>query len=161
MPEKSEKRGRGRPAHKPNPRTRRDVSIAAGGGMPHEEIAIAMGISTDTLRKYYEDELSVGANIRRMEALKGLHKAAKRGSSSAAKAYLANMPEVVAPPIAPGDPASPRLNDVPAPAGAAADQAAATPEALGKKERANLEAKTAQVGTDWSELLDGPTTPVQ
>ena len=128
--------------------------------MRHEEIAIALGINTDTLRKYYSKELSVVASQRRMEALQGLHRGAKRGSSSAAKAYLANMPEVVAPPIAPGDPASPRLNEAPAPAGAPADPAA-KPETLGKKELAQLEAKTAQLGTEWSDLLDGPTTPVQ
>ena len=61
MPEKSEKLGRGRPAHKPNPRTRRDVSIAAGGGMPHEEIALALGVSVPTLRKHLAAELSTGA----------------------------------------------------------------------------------------------------
>jgi|SRR6185295_3008052 len=148
MPEKSEKRGRGRPAHKPNPRTRRDVSIAAGGGMPHEEIAIAMGISTDTLRKYYEDELSVGANIRRMEALKGLHKAAKRGSSSAAKAYLAVSPQLAVPPTQPPAPSEP----APAPAESAK---------LGKKDQADADAKTAHHSDpEWRDLLDGkpPTT---
>lgn len=154
MTKKSEKRGRGRPAHKPTERSRRDVSIAAGGGMRHEEIAIALGINTDTLRKYYSKELSVIASQRRMEALQGLHKGAKRGSSSAAKAYLANLPEVVAPPIPPNE-AKPAAD----PAGVPGEPA--PPPELGKKERAQLEAKTAQVGTDWSELLDGPSTPVQ
>jgi hypothetical protein len=143
MPKKSTGRGRGRPAHKPSDAQRRDVSIAAGGGMPHEEIAIAMGIGVDTLRKYYEAELSVGANVRRMEALKGLHKAAKRGSSSAAKAYLAATPQVAAPPAPPTQPDPPPAAEQPK---------------LGKKEQADADAKTAHRDTDWAELLEPKTT---
>jgi hypothetical protein len=110
--------------------------------MLHEEIAIALGISVDTLWKYYEAELSVVANVRRMEALKGLHKAAKRGSSSAAKAYLAASPQVAAPPAPP----------VPADPPSAADQ-----PKLGKKDQADADAKTAHKDTDWAELLEPPT----
>lgn len=106
--------------------------------MRHEEIAIALGINVDTLRKYYENELSVVANVRRMEALKGLHKAAKRGSSSAAKAYLAADPQLSTPPLPPERPEKP----------------AAEPK-LGKKEQAKIDAATTAKDGEWNELLPG------
>lgn len=108
--------------------------------MRHEDIAIALGINSDTLRKYYELELSVGANVRRLEALKGLHRAAKRGSSSAAKAYLAIDPQIAAPPHTPKD----------------ADAPAAEPK-LGKKDQAQADAVSAQDGSQWDGLL--PRSP--
>ncbi len=116
--------------------------------MPHEDIATVLGISDDTLRKYYAAELSAGALSRRLEVLEGLHAAAKRGSSSAARAYLEHAPEFHVPP-APKDPApqpvaEPKPEKVPA---------------LGKKEQAQADALTAHVGTDWADLLPGPATP--
>lgn len=132
---------RGRPAYKPTAAARRGVSIAAGGGMRHEDIAIALGISRDTLAKYFEAELSVGANLRRMEVMQALHAAAKRGSSSAAKAYLALDPQLAAPPIV-------------APAAERAEK-------LGKKAEANEAARVAQVGTDWDHLLTTQAAPLQ
>ena len=67
MPKKSTetaKRGRGRPPHAPTAASRRRVAVAAGGGMHHEDIATALGISDDTLRKHYAAELSAGALTR-------------------------------------------------------------------------------------------------
>ena len=91
-------RKRGRPAHTPTAATRRQVSIAAGGGMRHEDIALALGITRDTLRKWYLQELTVVASTRRLEVLNAMYAAAKKGSSSAAKAFLAAMPEFEVPP---------------------------------------------------------------
>ena len=51
MKQKSSKRGRGRPAHQPTAVSRRSVSIKAGGGMLHEQIALAMDISTSTVQR--------------------------------------------------------------------------------------------------------------
>lgn len=120
--------------------------MAAGGGMLHEDIATALGISDDTLRKYYAGELTAGALTRRMEVLEGLHAAAKRGSSSAARAYLEHTPEFHVPPLPkePAAPVEPKPERVPA---------------LGKKEQAQADAVTAHVGTDWADLLPGPATP--
>lgn len=147
MPKKVTTRGRGRPPHEPTAATRRKVSIAAGGGMLHEQIAIALGINTDTPRKYYEHELSVGASQRRMEVLSAQFQAAtKKGSTSAARVYLANEPQVAAPPV-------PAPTPAPAPAAVAAK--------LGKKEQAQADAQTAQQGTGWAELLPKPGTPLQ
>lgn len=153
MPEKSTtKRGRGRPAHQPTVTTRRKVAIAAGGGMLHEQIAVSLEISTDTLRKYYEHELSVGASQRRMDVLEALYRVViKKGSTSAAKVYLANEPQLAVPP-------APK-QEAPAPAPVAAP-AAAAPK-LGKKEQAAADAVTAADGTQWDNLLPRPGTPLQ
>lgn len=125
----------GRPPFKPTAAQRRQVSIAAAGGMRVADMALALGISDVTLRKYFEVELSQGAACRRMEVLAALYAAAKRGSSAAAKAYLAVDPALGAPPLEP----------MPEPAAKAP-----TP---GKKEAASIDAKTAHVGTDWDSLL--------
>lgn len=114
--------------------------------MRHEDIAIALGIARDTLEKHYGHELSTVANLRRMEVLQGLHAAARKGSSSAAKAYLALEPQLIAPPAAPPAP-SPVVQ---------ADPVKARPE--GKKAQAHEDAKTAQLGTDWNDLLRTPPT---
>ena len=111
--------------------------------MRHEDIALALGISRDTLTKHYGVELSSGALARRAEVLSALHAAAKKGSSSAARAYLEHSPELAAPP---SDGVSPP----------AAAPEAAKPQRVGKKEQAAADAVTAQQGTDWDGLLRPP-----
>lgn len=148
------KRGRGRPAFKPTAAQRRQVSIAAAAGMRHDDIAIAIGICRDTLTKHFELELSAGAAARRMEVLGALYLAAKKGSSSAAKAFLAADPLLGVPPVP--EQAKPKAAD-----------AAAVPDApkpkLGKKEQAQADAQTATNGTEWASLLNRPGAgvPVQ
>jgi hypothetical protein len=147
-------RGRGRPPHQPTPATRRQVAAAAGGGMRHEDIALALGIHVDTLGKWYGVELSTEAARKRLEVLNALFAAAKRGNTSAAKAYLANEPRVAAPP-APAD-----IPGVTAPPAAAATPAA--PAREGKKAAADTAARTVHNGTGWEGLLDTPPAgPVQ
>jgi hypothetical protein len=109
--------------------------------MTREEIAIAIGIDRDTLVKHYEAELSKGALERRMEVFQGLHAAAKRGNSGAAKAYLAAEPQLAAA-LQPEQPDAPT-----------ATPAAPKAPALGKKEQAQVDAQTAPVGTEWGNLL--------
>jgi hypothetical protein len=154
MPEKStKKRGRGRPAHVPTAASRRKVAIAAGGGMLHEQIAIALEISTDTLRKYYEHELSVGASQRRVDVLEALYRVViKKGSTSAAKVYLANEPQLAVPPAPQPTAAIPTPDPQPE---------AAPVKKLGKKEQAAKDATTAQTGTEWADILPRPGTPLQ
>lgn len=154
MPKKSTTgRGRGRPEHAPTPALRRRVSIAAGGGILHEHIALALGISRETLRKYYLEELTVGATLRRMEVLQAQYQAAiKKGSTTAAKAYLAAQPEIEAPPLPEGE----REEAAPA-----AEPAAQPGAPVGKKEQAKIDAVTAARGTDWEGLLPKPGTPLQ
>jgi len=47
-------------AHKPTDESRRMVESTSGLGLPHEQIAILVGIDDKTLRKYYRTELDLG-----------------------------------------------------------------------------------------------------
>lgn len=124
----------GRPEFKVSEALRRRVAIAAGGGMSHEEIAIAIGIDRNTLKKHFEAELSTGAFACRIEVLEAMHAAAGKGNVTAQRAYLERDPELAAPP-APVDQPEP---------------------VLGKKEQAQADAKTAARGTTWDSLLPKP-----
>jgi len=132
----------GRPEFKVTDALRRQVAIAAGGGMSHEEIAIAVGCSRNTLEKHFEAELSEGALKRRFDVMQALYRAAtgkaKRVNVTAAKLYLAT-PAAAAPP-----PAKPQEGD-------------AAKEKLGKKEQAERDARKAAEGTQWGDLLNPPT----
>lgn len=115
--------------------------------MSHEQIALALGISRNTLEKHFEVELSTGAYQRRMEVLVALHAAAKKGNVSAAKAYAGATPQFLPPAefaAAPSPVSEPEARE-------------ATQPAKGKKERQHEEATVAQVGTDWEHLL--PASP--
>ena len=62
----------GRPAHRPDPVTRRQVEAMAAYGIPEADIARVLGIDPKTLRKHYRDELDTGsikANSRMAENL--------------------------------------------------------------------------------------------
>ncbi len=126
----------GRPAFKPTPAQRRKVSVAAGAGMSHEEIALGLGIARNTLEKYFEQELSVGAYSRRLEVLDAMHRTAVKGNVSAQKAYVALTPAMAAPP-------------------------APKEEPKGKKEQQAADAVTAAEGTDWADLLPKGVTPLR
>ena len=60
---------RGRPPLKPTATQRQRVRIAAGAGVPHFEIAAALGISQPSLRKHFAAELHEGAALARVEEL--------------------------------------------------------------------------------------------
>lgn len=129
----------GRPEYEPTKAARRRVSIAAGGGMSHEEIAIGLGISRPTLEKHFELELSEGAYKRRLEVVNAMHRTALKGNVAAQKAYLSLDPALAAPPAVP----KPETPALPA----------------GKKEQARAEASTAATGTEWhDDLPRHPTT---
>lgn len=106
--------------------------------MSHDEIAIGLGMSRNTLEKHFEAELSVGAMQKRLEVLNAMHTAAKKGNVAAQRAFLAFEPKPAAPPM-PAEPKAP---------------------AKGKKEQAQDDAVTAQKGTGWDELLS-PRAPIQ
>jgi hypothetical protein len=121
----------GRPEHKPTPANRRKVAAAAGGGMSHDEIAVALGISKPTLEKHYEAELNRVAYQKRMDALDRLHLVGMKGNVAALKDYLARAPLGAVAPQAP-EPKAP---------------------VKGKKEQANDAAVGAEKGSDWETLL--------
>lgn len=99
--------------------------------MAHEAIAQALGISRNTLEKHFNHELTTGAFKKRLEALDALHRQAKKGNVAAIKAYTASLPGAIAP-TAPKPEKAPKL---------------------GKKEQQQQEALTAQIGTEWQDLL--------
>lgn len=112
------------------------MAIAAGGGMAHEEIALALDVSLPKLRKMLAAELANGAHDKRMRVIEAIHRLAVKGNAAAARVYLSAVPQAAAP--AP-EPEKPKV------------------EPLGKKAAANEEAKTAQVGTGWADILPGGT----
>jgi len=124
----SKNRKSGRPAFKPTAVQRRKVTNAAAGGMSHEEMSIALGISRNTLEKYFEKELSCGALNRRMDWIDVMSRTAMKGNVAAQKALLAMTPTLAAPPMAADKP-------------------------RGKKEQAQIDAVGAADGTDWGDLL--------
>jgi hypothetical protein len=46
--------------HEPTAETRKLVESSSGLGLPHESIAVLIGIDDKTLRKYYRTELDLG-----------------------------------------------------------------------------------------------------
>jgi hypothetical protein len=50
----------GRPPHVPTDQTRWQVEMMAGYGVPQMQIARAIGVSDETLRKYYRREFDLG-----------------------------------------------------------------------------------------------------
>ena len=126
----------GRPAFKATAVQRRLVTNAAASGMTHQEISIALGISRNTLEKYFEKEISAAALRRRMEVMDAMARTALKGNVSAQKAFLAQAPTLAAPPVPKGRP-------------------------VGKKEQANADAAGAEAGTGWEDLLPSGVSPIR
>lgn len=123
---------------------RRKVATAKAGGMPEEQIALALGITRPTLQKHFMVELTTGAAVRKMEAMDALFVQAKKGNIAAIKLLLVLNGTAGGPPAQEdSEPAKP------------AAAPAAPPVRLGKKEQAQLAAQTATEGTDWEGLLPG------
>ena len=51
-----------RKPHEPTDKDRKQVSLMAGIGLTHDQISRIVGISDETLRKYYPDELATSAS---------------------------------------------------------------------------------------------------
>lgn len=49
-----------RRAYEPDEKSRKQIAVMAGIGLTHDQIAKIMGVSDETLRKYYRDELDTG-----------------------------------------------------------------------------------------------------
>jgi hypothetical protein len=78
----------GRPPHKPTKDSRDQVKRLSALGCPHEDIAIRLKISSDTLVKYYKNELDEG-RIDANAAIAGtLFQQAKNGNTTAAIFWL-------------------------------------------------------------------------
>ncbi len=73
------KLGKGRPPHLPNADTRIKVYTLSTVGTRHEDIASVLGISHDTLVKYYKEELDKGRIEANASVAETLFKQAKEG----------------------------------------------------------------------------------
>ena len=63
----------GHPNHVPTEKTRADVKTMTGCGSPQDEIALTLGISKNTLRKHYPEELRTGLAVAHSNARKALY----------------------------------------------------------------------------------------
>lgn len=125
---------------------RRKVMTAKAGGMSEDSIALALGITRPTLSKHFMVELTTGAAQKRMDALDALFTQAKKGNVAAIKTVLL-LNDAAGPPPKESQGAG---EGTPAPAAAPAPAMR-----LGKKEQAQMAAKTAADGTEWDGLLPG------
>jgi uncharacterized protein YjcR len=75
--------GVGRPAHQPTDQNRLQVKTLAAVGIRFEDIARKLGISADTLTKYYAQELEEGRIDANAAIGKSLYEQAKSGNTSA------------------------------------------------------------------------------
>ena len=73
----------GRPPHLPDATTRNKVFMLSTVGTRHEDIATVLGISADTLTKYYNDELAKGRIEANASVAETLFKQAKEGNTTA------------------------------------------------------------------------------
>lgn len=87
----------GRPAFKATPALRQKVEQLISCGMTQDDVARAIGCSTPTLTKHFEEELTTGAAKKRAEVISMLYRNAKKGNVSAQKALEAMTRSVVAP----------------------------------------------------------------
>jgi hypothetical protein len=78
-----DKVGKGRPPHLPNADTRIKVYTLSTVGTRHEDIASVLGISHDTLVKYYKEELDKGRIEANASVAETLFKQAKEGNTTA------------------------------------------------------------------------------
>jgi len=70
-------------AHKPTNESRKMVESTSGLGLPHEQIAILVGIDDKTLRKYYRTELDLGKAKANGQIAKTLFSKATGGDTTA------------------------------------------------------------------------------
>jgi hypothetical protein len=69
--------------HKPTDDLRKQVEQAAGLGLPHDQIGALIGISDETLRKYYGKELGLGKAKASATIAKTLFNKAQGGDTTA------------------------------------------------------------------------------
>jgi hypothetical protein len=132
---------RGRKAHKRQPQLAEMVALLLSTGSKEEEIALRIGLSVPTLKKYYFRELRDGSTLIRQMLIARMWKSAMAGNVSAtkwldeklAKGELAEF--IKAQQAEPGSKAAPR------------------PAKLGKKEEAALAAASAGEDTPWGSDL--------
>ena len=68
--------------HIPTPETQKLVESSSGLGLPHESIAVLVGIDDKTLRKYYRHELDMGKAKANGQIAKTLYSKAVAGDTT-------------------------------------------------------------------------------
>jgi hypothetical protein len=69
-------------AHEPTDEKRKLVESTSGLGLPHEQIAMLVGIDDKTLRKYYRQELDLGKAKANSQIAKTLYQKATAGDTT-------------------------------------------------------------------------------
>jgi hypothetical protein len=69
--------------HVPTEKTRQQAQSASGLGLPHDQIGALLGISDETLRKYYPIELALGKAQSSAAVAKTLFNKAQAGDTTA------------------------------------------------------------------------------
>ena len=78
-----------RKPHEPTDKDRKQVSLMAGIGLTHNQIAKIVGISDETLRKYYDKELEVSASMMNAQVAQNLYSiATSKGAGAVASAIF-------------------------------------------------------------------------
>jgi hypothetical protein len=78
----------GRPPHEPTDKIRSQVEALVGYGIPAVEIAMMVGISDETLRKYYREEIDTGTAKANAKVAQSLYQKATGDGASAVTAAI-------------------------------------------------------------------------
>lgn len=128
----------GRPGFEPTQRQREDVKLWASDDWTEDRMAAQLGISRNTLRKHFAEEIQYGADKVRTMVLRDLQRSSAAGRTGAS-AKLLELTEKVRPPGPPKpDPDGEDPQEPP----------------LGKKAQAKIDAKTANNTPGWSGLVN-------
>lgn len=77
----------GRPPYEPTAQNRTWVKLAAAGGIEQAHMAGALGITRNTLRKYYKGELANGSTDANVQVVGALFKKATSGANVIAQIW--------------------------------------------------------------------------
>lgn len=125
----------GRPPFAPTDKDRATVKSMSAFGIPDYEIAKVLGITARTMRKHFWQELEVGHIEANAKVAQSLYKKATGDGNQAVQAAIFWLRSR---------------------AGWRDKAPEAVEEPLGKKAQRQAAAKTAERGTDWESLLNGP-----
>lgn len=78
------KKSTGRPPHKPTEQTRKTVEAMSAAGIPQEDIALVIGITSKTMREHYREELDTAAIKANTKIAQTLFNKAMAGDTTAA-----------------------------------------------------------------------------
>jgi len=78
-----------RKPHEPTEKDRKQITVMAGIGLTHDQIAKVVGISDETLRKYYSQELETAESLMNAQVAQNLFSiATSKGTGSVAAAIF-------------------------------------------------------------------------